>query len=473
TAEETTHPDVVTSVEDASAINKHVGVIHVETGDLCDEALAAFSHTLVRLQKLGLQPVVVVGRLLDGGGTKGRERDERDEKGAVKEDPLSECYRIAEVIEQTGGRAMVITHPAFEYRFDNKETRETSVTADAETLGVQMDAIHTAFRLHQIPILHPATTVNNKKISLPTRRAIVALSKTLAADPKLGIPMKIVLINQRGGLTWDGRPVRFLNLEEEYPRFREYLEDRVESDVTPLESFEVEDGMVGDASRAHDSEGVEELDMLHEILNDLPLSTSAIVASADMSPGLIANLITDKPPAMPSVAISTSSSTSSSSPSPSSTPTPTSTSSSSPSSSTLQLDPQVTQPQPPTIIRRGLKVSIHPRSLFHTLHIPSLHALLESSFGRELDMEGYMKRIEGVGHSVIVVGDYHGAAIVTLEPVVGGEKEQEQEAIPYLDKLAVAPTSQGIGAADILWKYLLQGYPDLSWRSRATNPVNK
>lgn len=35
------------------------------------------------------------------------------------------------------------------------------------------------------------------------------------------------------------------------------------------------------------------------------------------------------------------------------------------------------------------------------------------------------------------------------------------------------PETQGMGVADILWKRLVKEYPDLFWRSRIDNPVNK
>jgi amino-acid N-acetyltransferase len=118
-----------------------------------------------------------------------------------------------------------------------------------------------------------------------------------------------------------------------------------------------------------------------------------------------------------------------------------------------------------------------------------MNALLEQSFGRELDEKAFYRRLEQTLDFVIVAGDYAGAAIVTNET-----SNESAGPISYLDKFAVLPSHQGDGTVDFLWVALHDesyglGHPfsanpnggkggvgegrDLVWRSRANNPVNK
>jgi amino-acid N-acetyltransferase len=122
-----------------------------------------------------------------------------------------------------------------------------------------------------------------------------------------------------------------------------------------------------------------------------------------------------------------------------------------------------------------------------------LTALLERSFRRKLDTEAFYTRLEKDLDFVIVIGDYAGAAITTIE----GRDAPTSTHLPicYLDKFAVDPSHQGDGTVDFLWVSLRDetyglGTPDASnpsegslrgigksrelvWRSRGNNPVNK
>lgn len=97
-----------------------------------------------------------------------------------------------------------------------------------------------------------------------------------------------------------------------------------------------------------------------------------------------------------------------------------------------------------------------------------LFDLIEDSFGRKVDMENYMKRIDETIATVIIIGDYDGGAIITKE-------QYEDQSVTYLDKFAIAKRNQGLpGMADIIFKLIVQSNPDeLIWRSRNNNPVNK
>ncbi|ODV98532.1 hypothetical protein PACTADRAFT_48274 [Pachysolen tannophilus NRRL Y-2460] len=137
-----------------------------------------------------------------------------------------------------------------------------------------------------------------------------------------------------------------------------------------------------------------------------------------------------------------------------------------------------------TIIRKGLPLKIIvPQSNIEEgidlleydkrgiIDLKKLKSLVNDSFQRELDLKHYLNRINGKVASLIIAGDYDGAAIITLESPSFNEKMK----IPYLDKFAVSTKSQGSsGVADIVFKCMLNKYPqELLWRSKKKNPVNK
>lgn len=112
--------------------------------------------------------------------------------------------------------------------------------------------------------------------------------------------------------------------------------------------------------------------------------------------------------------------------------------------------------------------------------------LLNDSFGKKLLIEKYLKRVNESIATIVIVGDYDGAAIITWEtpsserdivhtPNLLNELHIEEDSIAYLDKFAIAKKNQGLpGLADIIFKIILQSHPsELIWRSRKNNPVNK
>ncbi|RKP14056.1 hypothetical protein BJ684DRAFT_15604 [Piptocephalis cylindrospora] len=155
-------------------------------------------------------------------------------------------------------------------------------------------------------------------------------------------------------------------------------------------------------------------------------TTSVILSSPLQSSIPIANLITDKPSVSPS------------------------------------LPPDRKPLINATILRKGLPVSVV-HSL-EELDLPRVFSLLESSFSKTIDRPSFTDRLAHHFHRAIIVGDHEGLAIVT--------KEGPGQAVYYLDKFAVAPASQGLSIADILWNRLVKECPVLSWRSRSDNPVN-
>lgn len=102
------------------------------------------------------------------------------------------------------------------------------------------------------------------------------------------------------------------------------------------------------------------------------------------------------------------------------------------------------------------------------LDLDKLKHILDQSFGRRLDLNHYLSRINGRIASVIVIGDYEGIAILTQEGPIDNP-------FVYLDKFAVLPHLKGsLGISDIIFNLMFKLFPkELLWRSRTDNVVNK
>ncbi|KAI1073463.1 N-acetylglutamate synthase [Whalleya microplaca] len=136
-------------------------------------------------------------------------------------------------------------------------------------------------------------------------------------------------------------------------------------------------------------------------------------------------------------------------------------------------DPRVTRWKPPQPGERRLNLTDP------CIDLPRLVNLIEDSFGRKLDVDHYLKRINGNLAGIIIAGEYEGGAILTWEKppgVQGSEADDISRLVPYLDKFAVLRRSQGAGGvADIVFNAMVRGCltEGVCWRSRKDNPVNK
>jgi len=108
-------------------------------------------------------------------------------------------------------------------------------------------------------------------------------------------------------------------------------------------------------------------------------------------------------------------------------------------------------------IQNGMQIKEYTSIM--TLNHNRLDALLSESFGKKLSTS-YWDQLKVA--KVLIAGDYQGAVIVLNE---GGYM--------YLDKFAIGKASQGSGIAEVLWAAMVEAFPDLYWRSRVDNPVNK
>jgi len=253
-------------------------------------------------------------------------------------------------------------------------------------------------------------------------------------------PVRLLIINREGGIpsyARNGLPHLSINLASEL--------DYINSTWLPK-------------WRQTHPTALSNLALADECLSHMPRGASALIVSHRSPAALISNLITNKPAHSASL----------------------------PHALLTQSEGRVT-PDTPTLVRRGLPVRII-RNV-DEIDKEKLTHLLETSFKRKLNQEAYWKRLEKDLDFVIVVGDYAGAAVTTIEGRDVGQN------ICYLDKFAVLPSHQGDGTVDFLWVGLrdetyglglldaanpsegsLSGVGrgrDLIWRSRVDNGVNK
>ncbi|KAL2262590.1 hypothetical protein VTK26DRAFT_805 [Humicola hyalothermophila] len=327
-------------------------------------------------------------------------------------------------------------------------------------------------------------TAEKDKDGRPLRQAFV--DRIIVIDPSGGIP------SSRHG---DGARV-FVNLEEEFEKLRAHLSANEALPARPNTSA----GQPSDPKNKH----VENLKLVKDTLAILPSTASAIItspleaANLRVSPTkasgasvgeiagevktrrwqnpLIHNLLTDRPIYSASLPIGRIKATA------------------------RGADAETTSARSPmpttTLAKKGLPVTIFPdtragpwlppqpgvprlRLTDTCIDLPRLVHLINDSFGRRLDVEHYLRRVEDSLAGIIIAGEYEGGAILTWERPFGISEEEAYRTgrlVPYLDKFAVLKKSQGAGGvADIVFNAMVRDcFPSgVCWRSRKNNPVNK
>ncbi|KAG9296350.1 hypothetical protein G9A89_014942 [Geosiphon pyriformis] len=384
------------------------------------------AKTLVNLQRLGLMSIVVLGNeewkdmMLEGPRNFYK----------LQQRMIEEAGMVSEAVEKAGGRATPIYNGVFTIKNKPLSANEvhdklqTTGNSDLGQISVSMNWLKSSLKLGQIPLILPIIVDEySAQHAVKSNTVMIALSDAFShlldenSLKTLGLElMKIVVINSEGGIPSDERYGShvFINIQEDYQKIKESYKVNPQWSIT------------------HPT-GLESLEMMKTCLERLPSTTSGIIVPAYASTGLIFNLITDKPLLSSSLPISTS----------------------------------ITRSTTTTVLRAGLKV-ISSNS-FAKINLPAFRSLIEASFGRKLNFEKYISRMEKSLDTIIITGDYQGAAVINMESantsLIGD--------VPYLDKFVVAPSSQGIGVADILWKQIQLKYPNLMWRSRDDNRVNK
>ncbi|KAL2153222.1 hypothetical protein VTH82DRAFT_4377 [Thermothelomyces myriococcoides] len=313
----------------------------------------------------------------------------------------------------------------------------------------------------------------------PVRKALV--DRIIVIDPLGGIPAS--------GLGNGARV--FVNLEEEFDKLRTALAPENQSS----QPTEIAD-LPADPRAVH----VANLELVKKTLAILPSTASAVITSpaeaanrraapkqvAEASVGqfaggvktrrwqnpLIHNLITDRPIYSASLPIGRVKSVS--------------------QGAEMSLNSMPTT----TLVKKGLPVTIFPdprygpwappkpgaprlRLTDTCVSLSRLIHLINDSFGRRLDIEHYLRRVQDSLAGIIIAGEYEGGAILTWERPFGMDEETAYRTgrlVPYLDKFAVLKKSQGAGGvADIVFNAMVHDcFPHgVCWRSRKNNPVNK
>lgn len=109
-----------------------------------------------------------------------------------------------------------------------------------------------------------------------------------------------------------------------------------------------------------------------------------------------------------------------------------------------------------TFIQRGERVLEYTN--FDDIDREKMRDLLESGFGRALTADYFDQKTP---ERIFATESYRAAAIIT-----------DEGNVPYLDKFAVTPQSQGEGLGASVWNRVKHAYPRLYWRSRTANPIN-
>ncbi|WRT64025.1 amino-acid acetyltransferase, mitochondrial [Kwoniella shivajii] len=456
-------------------------------GPFTDAQLDSICRGMAHLQKLGLVSVIVVDRD-DLPSTESKDRFEAQRQRTIVR---HEVERVVHFLS----RHRSIARPIFStvariHKNDLGENTNTNTNTTANTnedVFIEeegLDHVRRAVQEGEIPVLLPVALdegcrsrrISSNKVlsalansmgingtnnleqqniaSTSTSTSTSTSSSTSTSASQFDLtPLRLLIINREGGIpsyARNGLPHLSINLASEFQYInRTFDTSWKETHPTSLSNLSLARGC----------------------LEHMPKESSALVVSHRSPAAMIANLITNKP----------------------------SYSASLPHALLVESEGRITR-DTPTIIRKGLPVRVL-RSMEEVDKV-KLTKLLETSFRRKLDENNFWKRLENDLDFVIVVGDYAGAAICTLEgkntiheKEGGQELKQEQEPICYLDKFAVHPSHQGDGTVDFLWVALrdetyglglldasnpsigsLRGVGkgrDLVWRSRSDNPVNK
>lgn len=436
----------------------HVGLVKIrDVSSIDDATLRGIGRTLSQLNRLGLFSAVVI-----------------DEPPPPHSPPAAitawrtllhtQADRVVSAIEDGRGRAR---------RVDGCVTVAHETAAPEITLP---NLLITPLSRGVIPVLVPIA-YNQTQRAVPTTAdalvlSLTALLSTHSPHESAAAPVeqpilldRLIFLDPLGGIPSHDRPSGahvFINLEQEYPTLSAQLSAQAEERPNTSSPFHLSN-----------------LRTLRSALSLLPPTSSALITTPSLAAAyatststssfpstsplltppppppppagknpLIHNLLTNKPVI----------------------------------SSSLPVDSSSYRGTLTTLLKHGIPLRIHIDTPLTSPHIDlaKLVALVQDSFGKQLDTEHYLARINTRVAAVIVAGDYEGAAIITWEQPPGGPAAAQR--VCYLDKFAVLKRSQGAGGvADVVFKSMVDsvrqglfvGAEGVVWRSRRWNPVNK
>lgn len=423
--EEHTSNGMDIDTEEVQAKPLRVSVVRLrDQRSLDPTVVGGIGSLFVKLARLGVSPVVVVDSDSEKRAVSENKQPFRHHSQSAKR----KAEEICAAIEKAGGRAKPVYMALEVVHSGSSSALSTSVSSfDSLLLPMKRDIVPVV-----VPIAYDAASGEDRFVD--SVDALAAISEEIRMHPSKSTLEKVVFIDPLGGIPSTERGGRnashiFVNLKQERPL--------IEKDLSQADFLDAR------ARAAH----LKNLADMDRVLARLPKTAGGIITtpqaalvSSRKNP-IVYNILTDRPMISPSLPVSN-------------TKTP-----------VLQT----------TILRRGVSVqllhsteglSLATEAAKGTVDLSRLTTLINDSFRRELDLDHYMKRVDGRIAAIIIAGDYEGAAIITYE----GDKK-----VPYLDKLAVHSSSQGSsGIADIVFTEMIDTFPDeLVWRSRASNPVNK
>ncbi|KAI1853362.1 hypothetical protein JX266_002068 [Neoarthrinium moseri] len=485
--------DSTETLGSAAAVSEPVYVALVKfraPQDLDDSTMHGVGRTLSQLKKLGLTSIVVVDCDLPS-----------EDEATRRQVTNMQASRIVTAIDDQydEASARIVQSPIIIGDAAGKDT--SPFTSEDLFVGNSKDLMDTLQdeAIAVVPSIGYTEDLCSFR-SVDPNETVIALARQLSGLQFLGQPAeddqltrlfksaevyRLIILDPVGGIPALNRATgrhMFLNMEQEYEEVTKHLSEACETHTT------------SDKPRSDSFYHLKNAELARKTLSLLPPTSSAIIttpqeAANDRSGGeddldwalvstrrklnpLIHNLLTDRPvqsSSLPSGRIRPVVSSNGTSPRIGSLTTlakrgmPL----------TIFPDPRVAPWRPPQPGEKRLKLTDPCINLGRLVH------LINDSFGRELDVEHYLKRVEDNLAGIIIAGEYEGGAILTWESPFGEsgpERVAPSRMIPYLDKFAVLRKSQGAGGvADIVFNAMVRDcFPDgVCWRSRKDNPVNK
>ena len=468
----------------------YVALVKFRGSQLTDDStLNGVGKTISQLQKLGLSSIVVVD--CDDSS-----KDDSSQRKAA----IAQANRIAMAIDSYGSRgARVIDSPI---SIGNSAGVPVSPFTSQSLFVSNPQCLMAALQDDETPIIPSFGYTADTSFAKPVDadEAVLAIIRQLSGLQFLGhdVPQdsrtmkllksaevyRIIILDPLGGTPAYNRATErhiFLNMEQEFEEVKNDLERA--STASNLGT--------GAQISKDNAQHLKNMELARNALSLLPPTSSAIITTpqeaarergaAEMDWALVGtrrgqnplihNLLTDKPvqsSSLPTERFKTVKSLTTGAPQVGSLTTlakrgmPL----------TMYPDPRVAPWRPPQPGERGLSLTDP------CIDLPRLVHLIEDSFGRPLDVEHYLKRIQGNLAGVIIAGEYEGGALLTWERPAGAGADAEDPGrlVPYLDKFAVLRRSQGAGGvADIVFNAMVRSClpRGVCWRSSKDNPVNK
>ncbi|OBA20552.1 DUF619-domain-containing protein [Metschnikowia bicuspidata var. bicuspidata NRRL YB-4993] len=392
-----------------------VALFKISMADISNEHLGGITETLNRLVQLGVSPIIVCGQ-----------DDMTEHSFKLISSFLSEhAERLLLLLLNKVKSGLDLIPTNLTRSLFIEEIRESGGKARIDSLELLLIPLLQGI----VPIIIPAifNASDGSQRFLEPKDALLTICSELLEIPDVLSIEKIIYIDSLGGIPSIERNQTshvFINLSQEFSDivselYIGHLEPKMrESHMSNLESMNRILHLVAQKTGSNSATGIITTPLVMSVNDD------------QLNP-VVYNVLTDRPIISSSLP------------------------------SALQRTPQVST----SIIKNGFQVTVLDQDSYHE---KMLH-LIADSFGKSLNTEEYLARINDSLATLIIVGDYEGAAIITWEYLSNGNK------VAYLDKFAIAKRNQGIPSlADVIFKLITQSHQaELLWRSRANNPVNK